>query len=300
MRAVYSSVSLHLNNINPATGFINCIFNGKRINMQLPNSPKTFSLPVKHLFCPVILFLLSLSVSYSQQVVAQHKVKDHIDLGSGQSLEIIQMRGSGQTEEWYVQYYRGKDLESTPRWEYSESIKISEQRILDAKKQDAPAAGNTPSKNTDEKKPEKENDNGPVATNKTNCSFNPPGREVSSTDNFSIELAKRKIYDTYAKNVNGTAVAPLKVGITFISFSTGQSYKNTVTIDAGRGAIRKYDGAPVGATLYPVFSKHITCEQYKDATERTSVEAAYVCFKNKDGNWTCPISGFPKTTALKD
>jgi len=266
--------------------------------MQSVNSPKTFSLPVKHLFGTATIFLLSLSISYSQQEVAQHKVKDHIELGSGQSLEIIQMRGSGQNEEWYVQYYRGKDLESTPRWEYSESIKIAEQRIIDAKKQDSPSANNIPSKNIDENKTEKESDNVPVTTNKTNCSFNAPGPEVSSTDNFSIALAKRKIYDTYAKNVNGTGLAPLKVGITFTSFSTGQSYKNTVTIDAGRGAIRKYDGAPAGTTLYPVFSKHITCEQYKDATERTSVEASYVCFKNKDGNWACPILGFPKTIPL--
>ena len=260
--------------------------------MVILNSSKLFSCQVKYLFAVASTFLLSISLSYSQ---IKHTVKDRIDVGGGQFVEILQIRGSGQNEEWYVQYYRGQAPESTPRWENSESLKIAEQRILDRNKQDAPPV-NASAKNIADKDPQKNNN--PAANDNVNCSFTPPAPAVSSTDNFSTGLAKRKIYDTYAKNVNGTGMAPLKVGVTFTSFSTGTPYKNTVSVDPGRGAERKYDGAPVGAMLYPVFSKHVICEQYRDATNRSSVEGSYVCFKNKDGNWACPILGFPKTKAL--
>ena len=256
---------------------------------------KAFQGCVKYLLTAVSIFLLSVSLSYSQQQIRQHSVKDRIDVGGGQSVEILQIRGSGADEEWYVQYYRGKEAESTPRWENSEYLKIAEQRILDRNKQDAPR-DNMPRKNTVDKASQKNTEK--TVNDNANCTFAPPAPSVSSTDKFSIALAKRKIYDTYAKNVNGTGVAPLKVGVTFVSFSAGTPYTNTVTVDPGRGALRKYDGAPAGATLYPVSSKHITCEQYKDATVRTSVEGTFVCFKNKDGNWNCPILGFPKTKAL--
>jgi hypothetical protein len=263
--------------------------------IAIPNSPKSFSFWVKYLFTTLSILLLSVSLSYSQQQIKQHNVKDRIDVGGGQFVEILQIRGSGQNEEWYVQYYRGQVAESTPRWENSESLKIAEQRILDRNKQET-TPNNTPAKNMVDKAPQKNNNK--VAVDNADCSFNPPAPGVLSTDKFSIGLAKRKIYDTYAKNVNGTGMAPLKVGVTFISISAGVPYKNTVSVDPGRGAERKYDGAPVGATLYPVFSKHITCEQYRDATNKTSVEGSSVCFKNKDGNWACPILGFPKTTSL--
>jgi len=263
--------------------------------MQLPDSSKLFLFSLKLFLTAVILFVLSATASYAQQEIKQHKVKDRIELGSGQSLEILQMRGAGTNEEWYVQYYRGKDAESTPRWEYSEGIKNTEQRLLDAKKPAVvPPVTNTPPKTTDDKLKQKDNNTVPVAANNTNCTYTPPAPEVVSTDKFSVELAKRKIYDTYARNANGTGVAPLKVGVTFLSFSTGTPYKNTVSVYGAR----RYDGAPAGVTLYPVFSKHITCEQYRDATNRASVESSFVCFKDKDGNWICPILGFPKTTSL--
>jgi hypothetical protein len=251
------------------------------------------------LFITVTIFFLVSSFAQAQKGVKQHKVRDHIDLGGGQSVEILQMRGTGVNEEWYVQYYRANATESTPRWEYSESLRITEQRILDAKKQEKPE-NNIPEQKTNEKTTGKGIETAPVAGNNANCTFTPPSGEVTSADKFSVALAKRKIYDTYAKNMNGTGMAPLKVGVTFISFTTGTPYINTVSVVPGQGAARRYDGAPVNATLYPVFSKHITCEQYRDATNKTSVEGSYVCFKNKDGNWACPILGFPKTTPLKD
>ncbi|MEP6597745.1 MAG: hypothetical protein ABJA71_17450, partial [Ginsengibacter sp.] len=60
----------------------------------------------------VSTLLLSVSLSYSQQQIKQHNVKDRIDVGGGQFVEILQIRGSGQNEEWYVQYYRGQTPES--------------------------------------------------------------------------------------------------------------------------------------------------------------------------------------------
>src|SRR6185369_11311844 len=129
----------------------------------------------KRLFITAIIFFLASSLSYAQQDAKQHKVKDHIDLGGGQSVEILQMRGSGANEEWYVQYYRGNELESTPRWESSESLKITEQRILDSKKQEAP--NNAPAPKTNDKTPEKETGTAPAVGNNANCTFAPPSGE---------------------------------------------------------------------------------------------------------------------------
>jgi hypothetical protein len=242
----------------------------------------------------IILICLTLFITPSAgQQVSKHKVEDKFEVGGNQSVKILKMRGEGSNEEWYVQYYRGDALESTPRWESPDLLLIAEQRVKSSKQRDATIA---PESNGRDVLP---GINGQAIPN-SNCSFDAPASIVTSSDKFSINLAKRKIYDTYARNVNGTGVAPLKAGVTFISITEGKPYLNTVKVDPGRGAERRYDGAPVGATLYPVNSRHIVCEQYRDRIIKNLVESSYVCFINKDGNWTCPILGFPKTTSLNN
>lgn len=97
---------------------------------------------------------------------------------------------------------------------------------------------------------------------------------------------------------NGTGSPPLKVGVTFVNFQVSKPFTNIVRVDPGVGAYRINDAAPVNATIYPVKSEHIVCEQYRDRTYRRSVANKCACFKNRDGEWVCGADGIPKITQL--
>ena len=126
------------------------------------------------------------------------------------------------------------------------------------------------------------------------CDFAAPGPETLGTDRFSVAVAKREIYDNYELGVRaGGTTSPLNIGVTFLSFQLGQSFRNVAT-----GGYRINDAAPVNATMYHVKSKHIVCEQYRDRTLRRQVESGYSCFKNRDNEWACGIDGVPKITQL--
>jgi hypothetical protein len=128
------------------------------------------------------------------------------------------------------------------------------------------------------------------------CDFTAPGPKVASTDRFSVALAKRKLYDNYQVSVRpGGVSSPLKVGVAWQSVTLLQSFTNTVD---PRG-FRINDAAPAGATIYRVSSKHIVCEQYRNATERRQVESNYACFKDRDGDWACGLDGIPKIVQLR-
>ena len=131
------------------------------------------------------------------------------------------------------------------------------------------------------------------------CSFSAPLADTSKTAKPSEQLFKRKIYDNYHVIVNGTGSAPLKLGVTFLSFQMSKPFTNIVRVDPGVGAYRINDAAPVNATIYPVKSEHIVCEEYRDRTLRKRVENKYACFKNRDGEWSCGADGIPKITQLK-
>jgi hypothetical protein len=130
------------------------------------------------------------------------------------------------------------------------------------------------------------------------CSYEAPGPAVSAQSRFSEALAKRKIFDEYNRKVNGTIQAPLRLGVVFLSFETGASYKNTVTNVPGYGAQRRHGGAPVGATIYTFKSKRMICEEYRDGVTRRLVEGTSACFIDKDGSWTCPSENDTKITQL--
>jgi hypothetical protein len=130
------------------------------------------------------------------------------------------------------------------------------------------------------------------------CTYEPPGAAVTGQSRFSEALAKRKIYDEHNRKVNGTISAPLKLGVVFLSFQTGASYKNTVANVPGYGAQRRHGGAPVGATVYTFTSRRMICEQYRDGVTRRLVEGTSACFIDKDGSWTCPSENDTKITQL--
>jgi hypothetical protein len=129
----------------------------------------------------------------------------------------------------------------------------------------------------------------PLATTLPECSFDPPGIKVSRSASASAELFKRVIYDWFALDVKeGGTTNPLKVGITFVEFQMGKSFANRVFVDPGTGAQRLHDGAPVGAIIYPIKTKHIYCRAYRAEILREVVQLNFACFKDRFGDWVCP------------
>lgn len=254
--------------------------------------------------CLVTAFML-LGVSlHNQNSFAQEQRRtftpgEMIDVGGGQWVKILSCRGAGDNEECNVQYYRGDTPESTPRWENAAFVRIAEERILSYKKRQAEQPDN---ENNERPKPQpepaaaKESDRKETAT--ADCSFTAPPGDASKTAKASEQLFKRKIYDNYNKSANGTGVAPLKVGVTFLSFQVSKPFTNIVRVSPATGAHRINDAAPVNATIYPVKSEHIVCELYRDGTQRKRVANKYACFKNRDGEWVCGADGIPKITQL--
>jgi hypothetical protein len=224
---------------------------------------------------------------------------DMVETGGGITAKILQCRGAGENEECEVQYYRGDDLESTPRWENTLFLRTAEERVLNEKKRKAGQPENAGAERANPQPPppaeEKETANNEQAAD---CSFTPPRGDSSKTARASEQLFKRKIYDAYHIIVNGTNSAPLNLGVTFLSFQVGRPFTNIVRVDPAVGAYRINDAAPVNAIIYPVKSEHIVCEQYRDRTLRKRVANKYACFKNRDGEWACGADGMPKITQL--
>jgi hypothetical protein len=213
------------------------------------------------------------------------KPDEMVETGGGYIYKIIQCKGAGANEECVVDVYRDNALTNRNFTVDASDIRAGEQRVLAAKGRQAQAlVGN-------------ENTNRTAATT-VDCSFIAPSGDTAKTAKPSEQLFKRKIYDLYNLSANGTGSAPLRVGVVFLSFQSGNSFTNTVRVDPVRGALRINDAAPVNAIIYPVKSKHIVCEQYRDSTIRKQVENKYACFKDRDGAWLCGGDGIPKITQL--
>jgi hypothetical protein len=255
----------------------------------------------------VTIFLLAAFVLLGslakQNVIAQGQRRvftpgEMVDTGGGISAKILRCRGAGENEECEVQYYRGDDLESTPRWENSLFLRNAEERVLNAKRR---AAGEPENAEADQAKPQPPppTEEAKAGNEQTpDCSFTPPPGDSSKTAKASEQLFKRKIYDAYHIIVNGTNSAPLNLGVRFLSFQVGKPFTNVVRVDPAVGAYRINDAAPVNAIIYPVKSEHIVCEQYRDRTLRKRVANKYACFKNRGGEWVCGADGMPKITQL--
>jgi hypothetical protein len=135
--------------------------------------------------------------------------------------------------------------------------------------------------------------------NDQNCSFDAPPAVTPNTK-FSEQLIKSVLYERYSFEANaGGLSSPEKIGVSVLNIQTGKPYTNTVTVIPGRGAQRKQDGAPPNATIYPFTAKYIVCKKYSKETVRTQYESNFVCFKDRTGNWNCPVDGVPKITYLK-
>ena len=215
--------------------------------------------------------------------------------------KILRCRGAGDNEECEIQYYRGDALESIPRWENISFLRRAQERLSNYKKQQPAEQPQTENPNRALRQPAPPTEAKETQANAktpTDCSFIPPAGDASSTAEPSEQLFKRKIYDRHNKFADGTVTAPLKVGVTFLSFQMGTPFKNVVRVDPVRGALRINDAAPVNAMIYPVKSEHIVCEQFRDGVQRKRIENKYACFKDRDGEWVCGADGIPKSTRL--
>jgi len=125
------------------------------------------------------------------------------------------------------------------------------------------------------------------------CTFKAPGNPVIESESFSLNLAKRKIYDAYVSNGKKAATPPAKVGVTFLAVNALEPFVNNFTMLSNGSTQYKYADAPPGAFVYTVRSQHVECEQFGNGIKRKMVDANYGCFRNKEGKWTCSVIGSP-------
>src|SRR6266700_8135949 len=215
----------------------------KRTNLRL------LALWLVTAFALLLVYPLNQS-SRAQEQQRKFKPGEMVDTGGGMTAKILQCRGAGDNEECEIQYYRGDTLESIPRWENTFFLRRAEERILNYKRQQAAEQPET--ENGDRAKPQpaprtevKETETNEKTT--ADCSFIPPPGDTSTNAKPSEQLFKRKIYDRYNMLANGTGSAPLKVGVTFLSFQMSKPFTNVVRVDPARGALRINDAAPVKA-----------------------------------------------------
>jgi len=129
---------------------------------------------------------------------------------------------------------------------------------------------------------------GKGVTEQTECPMTEPPGKVTKTSSASAQLFKRVIYERAAAKINPASIsAPKKIGLTFLEFDMGASYENTLT-SSRFGDKRRHDGAPVGAMIYPVKTKELQCDLHGKEIRRRVTEVSHDCFKNRDGDWTCP------------
>jgi hypothetical protein len=122
----------------------------------------------------------------------------------------------------------------------------------------------------------------------TSCPMNEPPGTVTKTAPASVQLFKRVIYERAAAKVNpGSISAPTRVGVTFLEFTLGAPYKNTLT-SPRFGDKRLHTGAPVNAMIHPLKTKEMLCELHGSEVRRTVEEVSRDCFNNRDGDWVCP------------
>lgn len=210
---------------------------------------------------------------------------EYIETGGGIIDEILECRGAGSTRECKTQAFRDGAAIGGGQWQYVSDLQRSVNRVQSYKRDQNEVE---PDKAADANNPQR-----PLApaVGNSECHFEPPASKYTNADRFSPELARRRIYENYLRFANGTATAPLRVAVSFLSFQLGQTYTNVVKNVPGAGARRINDAAPPNATIYRVKSKHIVCDEYRDGVTRKQITSDYDCFRNRDGEWVCGSSG---------
>ncbi len=220
---------------------------------------------------------------------------DRVEVGGGQSVEIKQCRGAGWDEECFVQFYNDGEKSGPLMWFSARNIRAGEERVRAAAGLPPRATAGTVA-SSPPVQPGKPPTAPPVsrAAAAGQCPRTPYGGPVAGRTPASPALSKRKVADTYTMATRD----PYWYGVTFESFTVGAPIRNKVSVVPGTGATRVTNGAPPNATLHPVKSRHVVCEQSPGQAKRRRVESSYFCFISKDDEWRCGGEGVPKITQL--
>jgi hypothetical protein len=133
----------------------------------------------------------------------------------------------------------------------------------------------------------------------TDCKFGPPAGTFTDASPASTGLFKRLVYDKVNMLATGVGGNPRRIGLTFKVVQNTKTYKNTVTVYPGRGAMRLNDAAPVNAIIYSTTLKYIVCEDYSPGISRKMVESKYDFFIDRYGKWNASQTGSSTVTILE-
>lgn len=119
------------------------------------------------------------------------------------------------------------------------------------------------------------------------CPKSAYGGPVPGTTPASAALFRQKITDSITMGSYGRGW----YGVILADFKVGSPVRNGVGQLPGGGASRVNNGAPVGATMYPVSTTMTVCEGWPSGSGswRTSAKK-YLCFVSANREWTCGAS----------
>lgn len=220
-----------------------------------------------------------------------------VRMEGGEAYRIVQCFGTTEWDDCEVQAYQDGRLARTGTLRMSiRNLRAGEERRRAAAGERAPAA--PPAAAPVGARPTVPAPAVPGGQAASTCTWSPPGPAVSARTAFSQALARRKIYDHYARRANGSGSAPRRVGVVFLAYTPGASYRNTVQNVPGQGAQRRHAGAPVNATVYTFRSRHMVCDQYPDGVTRRLVEGTHACYISRDDEWVCASENDTHITEL--
>lgn len=182
--------------------------------------------------------------------------------------------------EWLAAYIMARKGESLYKVHYHGKSEKEDEWVTQAQLRPATVVRNLPVTTTNESvqvaKVEK--------LTPASCNFNAPVPPVSDADQFSVNLAKRKIFEGYLKSVAAKKAAP-KVGLSFEEVKAAEPFVNTVSFSSNYALEVKYTMAPAGALVYPISAKMKVCQQQGNEIQQNIITANWACFRNKEGKW---------------
>ncbi|MDQ6756896.1 MAG: hypothetical protein M3004_08165 [Bacteroidota bacterium] len=124
----------------------------------------------------------------------------------------------------------------------------------------------------------------------SNCIFGPPPGTFTNNSSASNPLFKKIFYDKVNTVANGTINAPIRIGITYLSFDVSKPYRNDVSTKS----------VPLNGIIYPATIKYIICEDYNPGIKRKMVETQFEFFIDRFGKWNGAPKGYEdKITILE-
>ncbi|HEX8395338.1 MAG TPA: hypothetical protein VF665_23515 [Longimicrobium sp.] len=248
-----------------------------------------------------VLAAVMAAVSAAAQA-RQYQPGEMVRMEGGEAYRIVQCFGTGEWDDCEVEAFQDGRRARTGTLRMSiRNLRAGEARRAAAAGQTAappaaPAAAPRPPNPRPAAPPVAANPRGPAASM---CTWTAPGPAVTARTAFSQALARRRIFDHYAARANGSGSAPQRVGVVFLGYTPGASYRNTVQNVPGQGAQRRHAGAPVNATVHTFRSRHMVCEQYRDGTvARRVVEGTHACYVSRDDEWVCASENDTRITQL--